>query len=122
MQQYPAPSSAPKPPPGAQYINEGEFVIAGGQGAIPPPPVVPPRKPSGFAIQLGAFRTPANADALAHRANEILTLSEPDARVVEIDGWYKVLVGGNMDRPKADSYVVKLSKELGQQGFVVKDI
>ncbi len=126
IQEYPAPGSSGKAPSAKprkvpsepQYIQEGEFVLAGGEEIYS----APPRTPSGFAIQLGAFKTSANADALAHRANEILTLNEPDARVVQVDGWYKVLVGGNMDRPKATAYVGKLSKELGQQGIVVKDI
>ncbi len=131
----PAPAAAPatktyvEPPvtnqAAAEYENTGEFVVSDGSGALTkaeqPAVAAAPRAASGYAVQVGAFSSKENAAAMAHRANEALS-GQSEARVVEVGGKYKVLVGGNMDATKARGLVDEVSNQLGQKCVLVEDV
>ncbi len=106
-----------------KYIDEGVFVMADGSTAVGKTETIV-RSPAGggFAVQLGAFNSEANAQGLARHVNEMMGENDPDARVVLINGINKVYVGRGLARENAQKLAAKVSDVVGLKGFVVKDL
>lgn len=66
------------------------------------------QKPKGYTIQIGAFKTRANAER--HR-EEMKTRFQKPCYVAQKDNWYLVFIGDFKDSKKAREYLQKLRQE-----------
>lgn len=110
--------------PEVKYIEEGVFVMADGSSGVGKvEKVVHKAQASGFAVQLGVFKSKANAENLMKKAEEILKKDNlPNVKMVEQNGLYRVLVGGNFQHDAADELCAQLKTVLHQNAVVVKDM
>ncbi|BAP90098.1 sporulation and cell division repeat protein [Burkholderiales bacterium GJ-E10] len=94
----------------------------------PPPELQPPTGGTAthWAVQLGAFSSPAHADALRDRLDLLLGAPQAaplpaqarQARVARSDRLNRVLIGDTPDRTSAQDMARRLSRFLGRQAIV----
>ncbi len=103
----PAPAQAPSPPPAAQ---------------APPSPSVSTRAPlSAWVIQVGSFREPARADALVARLREAGIDTLAPAKVdIQGETWFRVRVGPEVDRQRAEALLPRVNRIAGLKGRVIR--
>lgn len=75
----------------------------------------PPAAAAGFAVQLGAFRDRAAAEALVAR----LRGGNFDAFVMSGDGWHRVRVGPLPERDAAVALAERIHRAIGEPTQVV---
>jgi cell division septation protein DedD len=84
--------------------------------AAPPLPVEPiasPRAERGYAVQLGAFASNANArNFLEHVQNQVATTGV-EAKIRQADGLFKVYVGPFGERDEAQRIALQLETAFG---------
>lgn len=108
----------PLPEPTASIAPDTNTVVAepesaprqAGTEAANPGPAA-----SGFAIQLGAFRDAAAAEALVAR----LRAQSFDAFVMSGEGWHRVRVGPVAERAVAEALAVRIHRAIGEPTQVV---
>lgn len=102
--------SQPESQPAAQPASDEPEVAAPRTTPQTPPPAS-----AGFAVQLGAFRDAAAAEALVAR----LRAAGFDAFVMSGDGWHRVRVGPLADRAAAVALAERVNRAIGEPTQVV---
>ncbi len=107
-----------------KYIQEGVFVMADGSSGVGKvETVVHKPEASGYSVQLGVFRSQANAENLKKKIESVLKENTlPAAKIVDNNGLYRVLVGGNFQQDAAKDLSTQLKDLLHQNAVVVKDM
>src|SRR6185369_8885616 len=85
------------------------------RGARPPAPdaVIIQPSPSGFAVQLGAFASSANAQSFVEHVKNQVATAEVEPRVRQVDGLFRVYVGPYADRDEARRVAERLERAFG---------
>ncbi len=109
--------------PEVRYIEEGVFVMADGSSAVGKVETTVHVPEAGeFAVQLGAFKSKANAEHLLQKYSSVQRENAlPQGKIIATNGVFKVLVGGKSQRESAKSLADQLKILLGQSAIVVKD-
>lgn len=83
----------------------------------PPPPPAPPPAPleKSWQVQVAAFKSRPEADAMQQR----LQVLEIAARVIREGTWFKVRAGPFADRARAQQALTRIRREFGEGPFLV---
>ncbi len=86
------------------------------------PTAAPPFKPASlYAVQVGAFKAQAEADALKKKlAAKGYTATVTKSQTRADAAPYKLRLGYFKDKKEADALYAKISKDMGLKGFVAK--
>ncbi len=107
--------------PDVETANRARFYLQRCRAVAPPPPpdtAAAAPKPTGFAVQVGAVRSPTAANELMRR----LTQYGYQPRAVrDPDGLLKVRVGPYRTRAEAQRVAATLKTRLGGSPFVVEE-
>ena len=84
--------------------------------ATPPSPVEPiavPGAATGFAVQMGAFSSYANAQNFLEHVQNQMAAAQVEAKVRQVDGLFQVYVGPYADRDEARRVAQRLESAFG---------
>jgi cell division protein FtsN len=83
----------------------------------PPPPPAPPPPPleQSWQVQVAAFKTRPEADAIRERLQGL----EIAAQVIREGTWFKVRAGPFADRARAQQALTRIRREFGEGPFLV---
>jgi rare lipoprotein A len=101
-------AAAPLPPLAAPATAAGVATV--------PSPVVPiavPGAATGFAVQMGAFSSYANAQNFLEHVQNQMAVAQVEAKVRQVDGLFKVYVGPYDDRDEARRVAQRLESAFG---------
>jgi len=88
-------------------------IVAGPPAAPPVEPMPVQRSATGFAVQLGAFGSHANARTFLDRVQNQLAAAEVEPRIRESNGLFRVYVGPYADRDEARRVAQRLESAFG---------
>jgi DNA polymerase-3 subunit delta len=112
-------SSAARPDTAPPAVTPTPPIATPPPRTVPPPvaPTPPPPASARFRIQVTAVRTQAGAEKIA----KSISAKGFDARVVEVDGLYKVRIGSYATRADAIAALPDIKAQLGGSPFVVAE-
>lgn len=119
-----APVDVPAPPPAPAPLAATAGPAAPAPAAAQPGPItaLPPLAPGRWAVQVGVFAVPANAEAVRARVATKLARSDlaVPLRVERVGDRSHVLVGDLPDRAAAQGLAERLRRLLGQDVVILR--